>query len=95
MSDVMRDHSFTHDRTGTRDELDRRNREWAEEMAKSDERCNYFRQETEVLRKRKVELEERLQSVEKQIYSREEEIKRLHSLYEGGQNLEKMNMKYL
>ena len=60
MSDVMKDHSFTYERVGTRDEIDRRNREWAEEMGRADERCDFFRQETETLRKRKIELEERL-----------------------------------
>mmetsp|Transcript_7876 Transcript_7876/g.7365 ORF Transcript_7876/g.7365 Transcript_7876/m.7365 type:complete len:198 (+) Transcript_7876:725-1318(+) len=44
---------------------------------------------------RKAQLEERVSSLEKQIDVREDEIRRLHTLYEGGQNLEKLNLKYL
>ena len=33
--------------------------------------------------------------MEKQLTVREEEIKRLHNLYEGGANLEKLNVRYV
>ena len=61
----MRDQSFAYERTGTAHEIDRMNKQWAEEISKADERCEYFRHESEALKKRKVELEERLQQVEK------------------------------
>ena len=90
----MRDQSFTQDRGHPLD-ADRRNKQWVEEISRADERSEHFRNEAELQRKRKAELEERLQQIERQVYIREEEIKRLHNLYEGGQNLEKMNMKYI
>lgn len=68
---------------------------WADDIRKSDDRCEYFRNQCEGLKKRKQEVEDRLQHFEKQVIVREEEIKRLHNLYEGGQNLEKLNLKYL
>ena len=45
--------------------------------------------------KKKRDVEDRVQTLEKQIVQREEEIKRLHNLYQGGQNLEKLNVKYV
>lgn len=96
ISDVMRgDNSIIHERGINKEELDKRNKVWAEELSKADERSEYYRKQGEDLHKRKLELEETLHQMEKQVIVREEEIKRLHSLYEGGQNLEKLNMKYL
>jgi Tfp pilus assembly protein PilO len=43
----------------------------------------------------KREVEERLETMERQLTVREEEIKRLHNLYEGGQNLEKLNVRFV
>jgi hypothetical protein len=54
-----------------------------------------FRTQLEESQKRKYEVEEKLEALEKQLIIREEEIKRLHNLYSGGQNLEKLNVKYV
>jgi chromosome segregation ATPase len=50
---------------------------WAEELTKADDRSNRFRHQLEEAQKRKEEVEDKLQLVEKQLYMREEEIKRL------------------
>ena len=49
----------------------------------------------EEVKLKKREVEGRLEGYEKQITLRDEEIKRLHNLYEGGQNLEKLNVRYV
>jgi hypothetical protein len=69
--------------------------EWADDIRKSDERCEFFRHQCDDIKKSKKDVEQRLAETEKQVIVREEEIKRLHALYEGGQNLEKLNLKYL
>ena len=43
MSEVMKDQSFTYERAANREESDRRNRQWGEELTKADERCDFFR----------------------------------------------------
>ncbi len=43
----------------------------------------------------KRESEEQLEVLEKQVTQREQEILRLHNLYEGGQNLEKLNVRFV
>lgn len=48
----------------------------------------------EELQRKKGEVEEKLQAVEKQVYVREDEIKRLQKLYEGGQSLEVLSVKH-
>lgn len=70
------------------------NKKWLSELARADERGNRFREQLEDLQKRKLEIEDKLQLVEKQVYTREEEIKRLHGLYEGGHSLEVLSVKY-
>ena len=60
------------------------NKKWADELAKADERGNRFRLQMEEAQRRKTEVEDKLQHVEKQVLVREEEIKRLIKLYEGG-----------
>lgn len=69
-------------------------RKWAEELTKADDRSNRFRHQLEEAQKRKEEVEDKLQLVEKQLYMREEEIKRLQKLYEGGQSLEVLSVKH-
>lgn len=69
--------------------------EWADEIRRSDERCEHFRNQYELLNKRKQDVEVHFSHLEQKIAKRDEEIKRLHQLYEGGQNLEKLNMRYL
>ena len=44
ISDVMRgDNSFVHERNNHREEISKRNKEWAEELSKADERSEFFR----------------------------------------------------
>lgn len=70
-------------------------KKWVEELTKADERGNNFRQQLEEVMKRKAEVDERLQNLERQVVVREDEIKRLHNLYEGGVNIEKLNVRYV
>ena len=70
------------------------NRKWYEELAKADERGNRFRLQLEELTKRKAEVEDKLTQFEKQVHIRDEEIKRLHNLYQGGTNLEALSVKH-
>ncbi len=70
------------------------NKKWAQELAKADERGNRFRLQLEEVQRRKAEVEDKLQSFEKHVLMREEEIKRLHQLYEGGSNLEALSVKH-
>lgn len=69
--------------------------EWGEELRHADERSEHFRRQADDLEARKGQVEENMAYLEKQVMAREEEIKRLTQLYEGGQNLEKLNMKYV
>jgi hypothetical protein len=50
-------------------------------LAKADERVNIFRIQLEDVSLRKRDVEDKLQTLEKQVIIREEEIKRLHNLY--------------
>lgn len=62
ISHVMReDNSFVNDRGVSRDEMDKRNKVWAEELSKADERSEFYRRQGEDLHKRKIELEDTLQ----------------------------------
>ncbi len=70
------------------------NKKWLEELAKADERGNRFRIQLEEMRQRKAEVEDKLTSFEKQVHIRDEEIKRLHQLYQGGANLEVLSVKH-
>jgi hypothetical protein len=60
------------------------NRKFLQDLTEADERANRFRHLLDESIKRKGEVEEKLQQVEKQVIIREEEIKRLQRLYEGG-----------
>jgi DNA repair exonuclease SbcCD ATPase subunit len=70
------------------------NKKWLEELAKADERGNRFRLQLEESKKRKAEVEEKLTQFEKQVHVRDEEIKRLNQLYQGGSNLEALSVKH-
>lgn len=70
------------------------NKKWLQELAKADERGNRFRLQLEEVQRRKAEVEDKLQQFEKHVLLREEEIKRLHQLYEGGSNLEALSVKH-
>ena len=70
------------------------NKKWLDELAKADERGNRFRLQLEETQKKKVQVEERLQVLERQVQVREDEIKRLQKLYEGGQNLEVLSVRH-
>ena len=70
------------------------NKKWFEELARADERGNRFRVQLEEVQRKKGEIEEKLQQAEKQVYVREEEIKRLQKLYEGGQSLEVLSVRH-
>lgn len=71
------------------------NKEWADEMRKADERAERFRREAEEVSQKKHDLEERFEYLEKSIATRDDEILRLNSMYSGGQNLEKLNLKFI
>jgi DNA repair exonuclease SbcCD ATPase subunit len=70
------------------------NKKWHEELAKADERGNRFRLQLEEIQKRKAEVEDKLTQFEKQVHVRDEEIKRLHNLCQGGANLEALSVKH-
>ncbi len=53
-------------------------------MRKADDRTERFRHDAEEIAKRKQELEERFEYLEKCIAMRDQEIMRLNNLYEGG-----------
>lgn len=71
------------------------NKQWAEELTKADERSQTFMAQLQEQKASKREVEDRLQALEKQITVREQEIQRLHNVYEGGQNLEKLNVRFV
>ena len=60
------------------------NKKWAEELTKADDRASNFQHQYLIENKKRREVEDRMETLEKQITIREEEIKRLHNLYEGG-----------
>lgn len=64
-------------------------------MTKADDRASHFQQQYLQENKKRREVEETLTALERQLTTRDEEIKRLHNLYEGGQNLEKLNVRFV
>jgi len=68
----------------SKSDLQKRMQEWAEDIRRADERCEQFKTHNHQMQKRKSELEERITEVEKQVSVREDEIRRLHTLYQGG-----------
>lgn len=71
------------------------NKKWADELTKADERCQLLQAQLEDARKKKADVEVKLETLEKQVDIREQEIQRLHTLYEGGQNLERLNIRFV
>jgi len=64
-------------------------------MRKADERAEQYKKDVGEIARKKRDLEERFEFLEKSIAARDDEIMRLNSLYEGGQNLEKLNLKFI
>lgn len=71
-----------------------KDQEWAEELRRSDERAHEMRQKYQTLLQTHLQLEQQLKTTESKIEARDNEIIRLSQLYQGGQNLEKLNLKY-
>ncbi len=67
-----------------KEETNKLNSEWADQLRKADERSEFFRTQAADVMKRKEEIEGRLGYIEKQIGIREDEIQRLNNLYQGG-----------
>lgn len=76
-------------------EINSNNEGWAQELTKADERNAAYKSAAEELEKRKKEVEDRFEHMETQIQAREDEIQRLNDLYQGGQHMERLNLKYL
>ena len=57
---------------------------WANELRRSDDRCNKFKQETAALMEQKHAIENELRTHIDSLRARDDEIRRLQSLY-GGQ----------
>jgi hypothetical protein len=68
--------------------------QWAAELRLADERCTELRKKYDDIVRAKMETESRIKKQESQIEARDNEILRLGDLYQGGQNLEKLNMQY-
>jgi chromosome segregation ATPase len=68
--------------------------EWANELRKADERSHEVRLRCEDLKKQNQDLESKLRVLEESLETRDVEILRLGSLYQGGQNNEKLAMQY-
>ncbi len=71
-----------------------KDQEWAHELRRADERAHEIRQKYQTLLQTHLQLEQKMKQVESKIEARDNEIMRLSSLYQGGQNLEKLNLKY-
>ena len=79
---------------GSRRYASLRDQEWAQELRRSDERCQEIRIKYEGLVQAHIGLEEKVKKLENGIEARDNEILRLGGLYQGGQNLEKLNLKF-
>lgn len=67
---------------------------WAAEVRKADERCQTYHHQILELQN-KLESEQHFtQELSQKIKVRDDEILRLHDMYQPGQNLEKLNLKY-
>ena len=71
-----------------------REQEWANELRRADERSNEIRTKYEELVQSHLQIEERVKKMSEQIEVRDNEILRLGGLYQGGQNLDQLHMKY-
>lgn len=67
---------------------------WAQEVRKADERCQTYHTSILELQKKNESEQHFVQELTQKIKVRDEEILRLHDMYQPGQNLEKLNLKY-
>jgi chromosome segregation ATPase len=95
ISEVADGHSIQQNERAAQEEIMKNNEAWAQELRKADERCEAYRANSDEQEKRKKEVEDRYEYLEKQVHAREDEIQRLNTLYQGGQNLDKLNMRYV
>ncbi|MFM7855668.1 MAG: hypothetical protein ACKO96_28000, partial [Flammeovirgaceae bacterium] len=68
--------------------------EWARDLREADERALKFRNETKIIEEKSKELMLKIESLEKQIQTRDLEIKRLSDKYYLSDNLEEIKVKY-
>lgn len=68
---------------------------WAEELRRADERAQEFQQQIQALELERNNLTEVQRMLEDKVKTRDNEIVRLSSLYEGGQNLSALNAEYV
>lgn len=71
-----------------------REQEWANELRKADERSNEIKQKYTELLQNHAKYEEKIKRMENQIEVRDNEILRLGGLFQGGQNLDQLHLKY-
>ncbi len=71
-----------------------REQEWANELRRADERANEVRNKYDDLVQSHQQLGEKVKRMTDQIEVRDNEILRLGGLYQGGQNLDQLQMKY-
>lgn len=71
-----------------------KDQEWAQELRRADERAHEMREKYHTLLQTHLQLEQQLKQSESKIEARDNEIIRLSQLYQGGQNLDKLNLKY-
>lgn len=69
-------------------------RQWADEVRRADQRWQQLQQKYDHLVQVEAKSREVLQIQDKKIEARDNEIRRLTDLYQGGQNLERLNIKY-
>ena len=68
--------------------------QWAQEVRKADERCQTYHNAIQELQHRLASEQQFTQDLAAKIKVRDDEILRLHDLYQPAQNLEKINLKY-
>lgn len=68
--------------------------EWANELRRADERTNELRHKYEELVQAHLAIEEKLKGTNGAIETRDNEILRLSKLYQGGQNMDQLALKY-
>lgn len=63
-------------------------------MRKADERCQVYHQQILELQNRLLSEQHFSEELTNKIKVRDDEILRLHDMYQPGQNMEKLNLKY-
>lgn len=71
-----------------------KDQEWANELRRADERAVEIRTQKDELIRTLAEAEAKIKQLSDAIEVRDNEIVRLSQLYQGGQNIEKLNMQY-